>query len=680
MSANDPGDHSMTDRHRAPRYAATGAIPRVPADGLDGAFKAAFLGPVAENAELVERLIVDALRDHVYWRRNFHPEDPPVIGTGAKNEEGYQKFVARTEHVLRRLAADLKGSAPWFSPRYIGHMASDLLIPGVVARILATLYNPNNVSADAGGAMLAVETEVGAQLARMVGFDTRASASPRAWGHLTSGGTVANYEGLRQIRAVRLLPVALAKAARDLGLGTVTSEMLGSTVEAASTWRLLNLGVSASLRFRSELVAAAFHVGGAPLAREFHQASEKARVEQVGLFDFAREHGVEPPVVLVPHSAHYSWAKAMRLLGLGTNNLLAVDTDAHMRMDVDHLSALLDELAEAKRPVLAVVGVLGTTEFGTLDPIDRIVEVREIRHAAGQAFAVHVDAAWGGYLATLVREPDGSFAARESVGESFRYFPSTNVYNALVGLSQADSITIDPHKLGFIPYPAGAFVTRDRRVAGLLDATAAYVFDNGDAGPVEVEVHDADLGRYVLEGSKPGSSAASVFATHEVLPLDREGFGLLLSRTLHSSEWLFDELHRLSDRLKGIARLQVPIEPDCNVVCLIVNPEGNSSASEMNAFMRELVEGMRLRPGKSARDLEFMGSFTSIPADRMLSQDGLCVLDTLGIESDTVPAAGSIFVLRHTLMNPWLLNETSRPLARYIEFLERRIQSLLHQA
>lgn len=668
---------SQTLAATAPKYAGADELPRVPISSAGSSFDAAFLGPLAENAELMERLIVDALRDHVYWRRNFHPEDPPVIATGAKYDESYQKFVARTEHVLRRLAADLKGSAPWFSPRYIGHMASDLLIPGVVARILATLYNPNNVSADSGGPMLAVETEVGYQLARMVGFDTEVGAAPRAWGHLTSGGTVANYEGLRQIRAVRLLPVALGAAARSLGLGDLRTEALGGTVDSASVWQLLNLGVGASLEFRKELMLGAFHRGGASLADALHRETERGRVEQVGLADFAREHGIKSPVVLAPHSAHYSWAKALRLLGLGTNNLIAVDTDAHMRMDVGHLRTLLDELAVAKRPVLAVVGVLGTTEFGTLDPIHEIAAIRDVREKAGQAFAVHVDAAWGGYLTTLIREQDGAVATRATVGSEFRYFPSQHVYDALVGISKVDSVTIDPHKLGFIPYPAGAFVTRDRRVAGLLSATAAYVFDNGSEAPTEVEVNDADLGRYVLEGSKPGSSAASVFATHEVLPLDRDGFGQLLSRTIHSSEWLFDELRQLSERLAGTVRLQVPIEPDCNVVCLIVNPEGNRDAKVMNAFMRDLVEGMRLRPGRPASQLEFMGSFTSIDAGRMLSEDGRRVLKSLGVDSATVAAAGSVFVLRHTLMNPWLLNKESRPLARYMGFLERRIEELL---
>ena len=32
-----------------------------------------FLGPKGENADVFERLLLEAFRDHVFWRRNFHP-------------------------------------------------------------------------------------------------------------------------------------------------------------------------------------------------------------------------------------------------------------------------------------------------------------------------------------------------------------------------------------------------------------------------------------------------------------------------------------------------------------------------------------------------------------------------------------------------------------------------------
>ena len=51
------------------------------ADRDSAAIAACFLGPYGENDTLLEKLVVEFLRDHVYWRRNFHPEDPPAIST-----------------------------------------------------------------------------------------------------------------------------------------------------------------------------------------------------------------------------------------------------------------------------------------------------------------------------------------------------------------------------------------------------------------------------------------------------------------------------------------------------------------------------------------------------------------------------------------------------------------------
>ena len=32
-----------------------------------------FLGSKAENQDLFEELILEVIRDHAFWRRNFHP-------------------------------------------------------------------------------------------------------------------------------------------------------------------------------------------------------------------------------------------------------------------------------------------------------------------------------------------------------------------------------------------------------------------------------------------------------------------------------------------------------------------------------------------------------------------------------------------------------------------------------
>ena len=66
------------------------------------AVEAWFLGPTGENAELFERLVVEAVREQVYWRRSFHPEDPTHITESIKRSESYLGAVDDLEGALRR--------------------------------------------------------------------------------------------------------------------------------------------------------------------------------------------------------------------------------------------------------------------------------------------------------------------------------------------------------------------------------------------------------------------------------------------------------------------------------------------------------------------------------------------------------------------------------------------------
>src|SRR5215813_7703292 len=81
-----------------------------------------FLGPKAENADLLERLVLEALRDCVFWRRNFHPEDDIIITEKCKREDAFQDSLALVRQEFLALLANLKRDIPFYSPRYIGHM------------------------------------------------------------------------------------------------------------------------------------------------------------------------------------------------------------------------------------------------------------------------------------------------------------------------------------------------------------------------------------------------------------------------------------------------------------------------------------------------------------------------------------------------------------------------------
>ena len=88
-----------------------------------------FLGPKAENADMLERLVLEALRDCVFWRRNFHPEDDIIITEKCKREDAFQDSQALVRQEFLALLANLKRDIPFYSPRYIGHMLGDQLCP-----------------------------------------------------------------------------------------------------------------------------------------------------------------------------------------------------------------------------------------------------------------------------------------------------------------------------------------------------------------------------------------------------------------------------------------------------------------------------------------------------------------------------------------------------------------------
>ena len=115
-------------------------------------------------------------------------------------------------------------------------------------------------------------------------------------------------------------------------------------------------------------------------------------------------------------------------------------------------------------------------------------------------------------------------AIRASVGEAW---PSDEWVRAVEALGEADSVSVDPHKLGYVPYSAGAVLVRDGRARHLVATDPPYLAPTGAEEPGV----ERFLGRYILEGSKPGAAAAAVWLSHKALPLDERGYGYLIERT-----------------------------------------------------------------------------------------------------------------------------------------------------
>ena len=625
---------------------------------------ACFLGPYGENDGLLEHMVVEFLRDHVYWRRNFHPEDPPVIPTRAAQQPGYQAFEARMRRELHTLSAALKKSVPFHSPRYIGHMASDLLLPGLAAQLLTLPYNPNNVSEDAAPVTVELEIKAGLQLARMLGYPDDPALPHCAFGHLTSGGTVANYQALRLALAMKAFPVALHAA----GVPDIDAPQ--------DAWQAFNFSQPAIIellgRWQQWLATQS------PAQRRAWQARVKSeRIETLGLSDFfARHRALRPPCVLAPVTSHYSWSKGMKLLGLGRAQLELLPEQG-MRLDTDALEEALEACLHQRQPVLLAVAVLGTTEYGTVDPVHRVVAARDAMAARGFGFGVHVDAAWGGYLATLFRNPDGSLRSRDEVGAGFARFPQPDVHAAFAALGSSDSVTVDPHKLGYLPYGAGAFICRDHRAMSLLAEEADYVFD-GESSP-DYMARYRRLGQFIPEGSKSGAAAAAVYVTHRVLPLDHAHFGQLPRQTVLAAEAFHACAERFALEMRDVVHACVPFPPDSNLVCLALNPAGNRDVGIGNAFVRRLHDELRCDPGRPLQVKEFFGSITTLRPEALGAAEMHRIAAKLQLDPGSFnEGADRLVILRHTLMNPYLIDRENgiSYIERYFEFLAARVRAL----
>ncbi len=574
----------------------------------EGAPEAWFLGPRAENVDLLRELVLAAIDSHVAFRKGFHPEDPTHITPAIRNGAAYQAGADRLRRDADTLLNALRLSAPFASMRYQGHMLWDTALPATIGLIAALLYNQNNVAAEASPVTTRLEIEVGNDLCRMLGYTVPLRGEGPApgcvvpWGHITSGGTVANIEALWAARNLAFAPVGLRAALRE-----VPALQPGRTLEVPvwgggmarltdlDTWTLLNLDVDVV----AGLPTALAEMGVAPASLQ--EALAGYAVQNTGLITFYRNFMPdvpEPPVFLAPATGHYSWPKAATVLGLGQNSLLVQRVDQDARLDLEHVEMTLTELLRRRVPVLCAVAVLGSTEESAVDPLAELLELRDRFQARGLNFMVHADAAWGGYFRTTLRDetqPDAVCGVPTSAMGPY----ARTQYEAL---GRADSITVDPHKGGYVPYPAGALCYRNAAIRDLISLRAPVVF-HSQAEPT--------VGIYGLEGSKPGSAAAAVWLAHKVIRPDASGYGKILGQCLWTSKRLFCRLATLKD-------------PRFRVTCFNRTPAERAGKrprklAEEREVLRSLVEldnnalAARLQQDTAAADL-----FSRIGSDQVI--------------------------------------------------------------
>jgi len=590
---------------------------------------ALFMGPKSENHKYFKETLNFLMDEHIHWRRDFHPDDKPVVSLREQREPDFEATLERTTNALLELSSKLKASSmPWFSARYLGHMNSDTLMAANLAYMATILYNPNNCAYEGAPATTALEIEVGKQFATMLGFDPE-----KAWGHITTDGTIANYEGLWVARNLKSIPPAIKEVKPEL-------------VEGMDDWQLLNLPTGKILDLVSKAKEA-----------EVFEAVRERSVRGTGM------QSGKLGKLLVPQSKHYSWTKAADVLGIGQANMVYVQVKENYRMDIDVLRATIDKFVSEKTPILGVVTVAGTTEEGAIDEVHEVVKLRDEYEKAGISFYIHVDAAYGGYMRSVFLDENDRFMDFDDLKERLHDggilhkeidWPSRDVYDAYKAMAEVDSITLDPHKMGYVPYAAGGVALKDKRAIDLISYFAAYVFEKTEDNPML-------LGSYIMEGSKAGASAAAVWAAHRVVPLNIMGYGRIVGRSVEGAARFYNSLLSTSANeieAAGKKFMAAPLtRPDFNIVDFAFNEVGNTSLEAMDKLNQKIYEQCSYNSGPVFND-DWITSKTDLAYEDYGDAPKPFVA-RLGIPAEEWDAVRSVYVIRSCVLTPFLTNNTT---------------------
>ncbi len=218
---------------------------------------------------------------------------------------------------------------------------------------------------------------------------------------------------------------------------------------------------------------------------------------------------ISNPEIIVPESAHFSFDKTCNILGL---KLVRAKLDDSFRVAPQSVERLTSERT------VAIVGTVGTSELGVVDPISMLSEIARRRE-----IHLHVDAALGGLVIPFL-DPE----YQKKLAFDFQ-------------LDGVKSLTVDPHKMGMSTVPSGAILFRDQNILECIKTETPYLSENA---------------QFTFSGTRSGAPAAATWAVFE--SLGREGFQKTVKRCINLAMWL-------SKRIEAL-ELQLVVEPTLNIV------------------------------------------------------------------------------------------------------------------
>ena len=252
------------------------------------------------------------------------------------------------------------------------------------------------------------------------------------------------------------------------------------------------------------------------------------------------------PIIVCSEAVHFSIRRAAVMLGIGTDNIVAVETDDQFRMRIDRLA----EILQRHRNVVCVVASAGTTNTGAIDPLEQIAGL-----CASHDTWLHVDAAYGG----------GGLMSAE-LQPRYR------------GIEHADSVVMDLHKWFFQSLDGSLLLYRDATWARqLFFETSDYLRSSAEPTPEQ----------YMFFHIAPELSrrfrALPFYMAMRCYGIPRLGRNAL--HNVQCAEYLAD-LIRQQDELELI------VTPQLSILCFRFRPAGLSDdeIDRINSEIRDRIQ------------------------------------------------------------------------------------------
>ena len=229
------------------------------------------------------------------------------------------------------------------------------------------------------------------------------------------------------------------------------------------------------------------------------------------------EKNYQRAAIICSSLAHYSVKKIASLIGIGQSNIISIDVDHYGRMPICALEQKLRWCRENNICVISLWGIAGTTELGSIDPLEEMATLAQQYNTH-----FHVDAAWGGVLAL------------------------TKYKSLIAGIEKADTITICGHKQFYLPQGISMMLVKETQYMKTIETQATY----------QARFNSFDLGRWTLEGSRPANSLFLHAALNCIGP---KGYQHLLQ---HSFSLCNDFAHKIENSLE----FELILQPQMNIV------------------------------------------------------------------------------------------------------------------